>query len=231
MPTLPSHRADLLHHLQEELEASRRRGDQPSLEAWCARYPELADDLPGLFTATVRLKSSGFSPQPIHENTAPEAVLRQVGDYRIVVERGRGGMGIVFEAEQESLKRRVALKVLWGQSRWDETARQRFRREARSAASLHHTNIVPVFDEGEEEGVCYFYCTRFLEDVIVPWLNPIMEDQTGRDTDVDFFAATTGGAGVVGRCGIAPGHGACLSGAADAFSAKILAAVLSHRAA
>src|SRR5262249_18421038 len=80
----------------------------------------------------------------------------QVGDYRVVREVGRGGMGVVYEAEQVSLGRRVALKVLPRQVSADLKTLARFRREARSAAQLHHTNIVPVFAAGKAGEVSYY---------------------------------------------------------------------------
>ena len=75
-----------------------------------------------------------------------------VGDYRIIREVGRGGMGIVYEAEQVSLGRRVALKVLPRQFLHGPGAMDRFRRESRAAARLHHTNIVQVFGTGDRMG-------------------------------------------------------------------------------
>ena len=75
---------------------------------------------------------------------------QQIGDYRIIREIGRGGMGVVYEAEQISLGRRVALKVLPGHVGGDRKALERFRREAKAAARLHHTNIVPVFEVGQD---------------------------------------------------------------------------------
>src|SRR5262249_48572576 len=71
-------------------------------------------------------------------------------------EIGGGGMGVVYEAEQASLGRHVALKVLPGHARLNANLRERFRREARAAARLHHTNIVPVFGVGEHEGTPYY---------------------------------------------------------------------------
>ena len=90
-------------------------------------------------------------------NSAPA----RLGDYRILREVGRGGMGVVYEAEQESLGRRVALKVLGAQGLRDPKQLLRFRREARAAAKLHHTNIVPVFGVGESEGV-HYYVMQFI---------------------------------------------------------------------
>ena len=98
---------------------------------------------------------------------------QRLGDYTLLRELGRGGMGIVYEAEHESLKNRVALKVMHPRFRADRAYLRRFQTEARSAAKLHHTNIVPVFDYGEQDGVCYYamQCIdgvgleRVLEDV------------------------------------------------------------------
>src|SRR5262249_49914366 len=83
-------------------------------------------------------------------------VPEQLGDYRIVREIGRGGMGVVFEAEQGSLGRKVALKVLPAYARMAAEQLERFRREARAAGRLHHTNIVPVFGVGEHDGMPYY---------------------------------------------------------------------------
>ena len=79
-----------------------------------------------------------------------------LGDYRILQEAGRGGMGIVYEAEQISLGRHVALKVLPFQLSSDTAAVERFHREARAAAHLQHPNIVPVYDVGQDESVWYY---------------------------------------------------------------------------
>jgi serine/threonine protein kinase len=90
------------------------------------------------------------------------AVPAQLGDFRIVREVGRGGMGIVYEAEQISLGRRVALKVLPFAATMDPRHLQRFHNEARAAAGLHHTHIVPVYYVGSERGV-HFYAMQFIE--------------------------------------------------------------------
>src|SRR5262249_51799596 len=92
--------------------------------------------------------------------TAAEAPA-QLGDFRIVREIGRGGMGVVYEAEQISLKRRVALKVLGFGMVVDAEAMQRFQREAETVARLHHTNIVPIFAVGCENGV-HYYAMQFI---------------------------------------------------------------------
>src|SRR4051794_6040890 len=94
----------------------------------------------------------GMSTPPHSSGGRPE----KLGDYHILREIGSGGMGVVYEAEHDALKNRVALKVMHPRLRGDQTYLQRFHREARSAARLHHTNIVPVFDYGEQDGVCYY---------------------------------------------------------------------------
>src|SRR5262249_11367097 len=75
---------------------------------------------------------------------------------------GRGGMGGVYEAEQVSLGRRVALKVLPFAATMDPKQLQRFQNEAKAAACLHHTNIVPVYSVGCERAV-HFYAMQFIE--------------------------------------------------------------------
>src|SRR6516164_1041846 len=91
----------------------------------------------------------------------PESVHR-LGDFEIVRELGRGGMGVVYEARQLSLNRKVALKVLSDGLGLTGKAVQRFRREAEAAAKLHHTNIVPVYATGEEDGT-HFYAMELIE--------------------------------------------------------------------
>src|SRR5262249_28770870 len=135
--------------LAEEFVERQRRGERPSLTEYVERYPQWADDIRDLFPALVvmeQLKPAG------NDRTGPYGLiagdgrhLERLGDYRVLREVGRGGMGIVYEAEQESLGRHVALKVLPAQALHDAHRLQRFRREARAAARLHHTNIVPVF--------------------------------------------------------------------------------------
>jgi WD40 repeat protein len=106
------------------------------------------------------------------EQKSPGPPLRQLGDFRIVREVGRGGMGIVYEAEQVSLGRHVALKVLPQKMLLDAKRKRRFEREARAAAQLHHTNIVPVFGVGEHDGLPY-YAMQFISGL---GLDQVMEE-------------------------------------------------------
>src|SRR3954452_23439410 len=88
--------------------------------------------------------------------TDPAAGVGELGDFRLIREVGRGGMGIVYEAEQVSLGRRVALKILPMAAAMDPRQIQRFRVEAQAAACLHHPHIVPVHGVGCERGVHYY---------------------------------------------------------------------------
>jgi serine/threonine protein kinase/tetratricopeptide (TPR) repeat protein len=95
-------------------------------------------------------------------STSPSGSHPVIAGFRILREIGRGGMGIVYEAEQEVLSRRVALKVLPARALIDPTRIQRFEREAKAAARLHHTNIVPVFGVGEQDGL-HYYVMQYIE--------------------------------------------------------------------
>ncbi len=146
----------LLTRLADEFAARYRAGERPSLQEYIDRHPALADEIRDLFPAMVEMEQvrEDQLDAPGPEATAP--VLQQLGDFRIIREVGKGGMGVVFEAEQVSLGRHVALKVLPSGPLLDPKARRRFEREARSAARLHHTNIVPVFGVGEQDGMPYY---------------------------------------------------------------------------
>jgi serine/threonine-protein kinase len=91
-----------------------------------------------------------------------ELVGKKLGQYQIIEELGRGGMAAVYKAYQTSLNRYVAIKVLPPQFTFDEEFVQRFRREARAAAALHHPNIVTIYDINQQDGL-YFIAMELLE--------------------------------------------------------------------
>ncbi len=153
--------------LAEEFLERFRRGERPALSEYTRQYPELASEIRDLFPALVMLEDvrPSFGPgggPPSAAAAAEGKTLERLGDYRILREVGRGGMGVVYEAEQESLGRHVALKVLPGQALLEPQQLLRFQREARAAARLHHTNIVPVFGVGEAEGR-HYYVMQFIQ--------------------------------------------------------------------
>jgi WD40 repeat protein/serine/threonine protein kinase/Flp pilus assembly protein TadD len=156
-----------VEELAEEFLERFRRGERPALSEYTSRFPALAGQIRDLFPALVMLEdvrphSQGVSASSEQLPVASGKKLERLGDYRILREVGRGGMGIVYEAEQESLGRHVALKVLPAQSLLDDRHLQRFQREARAAARLHHTNIVPVFGVGEQDGL-HYYVMQFIQ--------------------------------------------------------------------
>ena len=165
MSSSDSEQYDLLDQLAEEFADRFRRGERPALEEYTDRYPELADEIRELFPAMVKVEQVDEGQVDREsEVTLPDRRSRsqQIGDYRILGEIGRGGMGVVYEAEQVSLGRRVALKVLPRHVAADRTTLERFRREARAAARLHHTNIVPVYEVGQD-GDVRFYAMQFIQ--------------------------------------------------------------------
>jgi WD40 repeat protein/serine/threonine protein kinase len=147
----------LLNQLADEFSARRRDGERPSLEEYCARHPDLADDIRSLFPAMVELERAKADADPEMAVAVTEAPpVTRLGDFRLLREVGRGGMGVVYEAEQVSLGRRVAIKLLPATLFRDPGKRRRFEREAKAAARLHHTNIVPVHGYGEHDGTPYY---------------------------------------------------------------------------
>jgi WD40 repeat protein/serine/threonine protein kinase len=157
---VPLHDPRLIKAL-EEYRLLLEAGGKPDRREFQARHAEisaaLADCLDGLefiHTAAPQLDEATSAA-----DIQPEAPL---GDYRIVREIGRGGMGVVYEAVQISLGRRVALKVLPFAAALDAKQLQRFKNEAQAAAHLHHQNIVPVYAVGCERAV-HFYAMQLIE--------------------------------------------------------------------
>src|SRR5260221_8327986 len=135
-------------------------GQAPGARDFLARYPDLVQELKVFLADRERFDRLAAKVAPA--NFSHRAILcsepagRRLGDFEVIREIGRGGMGIVYEARQISLKRPVALKVLNSGPYLDPRAVQRFRREAEAAAMLRHANIVPIFATGEEAGVYFF---------------------------------------------------------------------------
>jgi hypothetical protein len=151
--------------LQEILAAYLRdieAGRNPDQTEILARHPDLAGELQEFFTGQEQFGRLVAPLRQAIESAPNYGITGTLGGFRIVREVGRGGMGIVFEAEQISLRRRVALKVLPFAATMDARHLQRFHNEAQAAACLHHTNIVPVFSVGSERSV-HFYAMQFIE--------------------------------------------------------------------
>jgi len=169
----------LLEYLEEA-----QQGRAPERRRLLSRHPEFAAELREFLSLrdeigrlAAPLREASLSAAATEENAAsvpaetekvalspPDAAapsaasseLGQIGEFRLLREIGRGGMGVVYEAYQTSLNRRIALKVLPFASAFDPKQLKRFENEAQAAAQLHHTNIVPVFAVGHERGVHYY---------------------------------------------------------------------------
>jgi eukaryotic-like serine/threonine-protein kinase len=154
---------ELIGQYAERLDA----GESLDAEQCAAEHPEYAQQLRQLLQTMQVLAEVGRSAScrrgaesllpPVDEGTAGT-----LGDFRLLREIGRGGMGVVYEAQQISLARRVALKVLPFAGTMDPRQLLRFQNEARAAASLEHQHIVPVYAVGCERGV-HYYAMRFIE--------------------------------------------------------------------
>ena len=184
-------------------------GDVPVAE-YLSQWPDLTDMIEQLRAEVIQQADNNdvtrtpfnneaahageFKGGPISELSQASSAPRRIGDFRIVREIGRGGMGHVYEAVQESLQRRVALKIL-PQSSWlRENGRERFQREARAIARLHHSNIVDVFGSGEHNGVSYFAMQLIdgqgLEKFIAACGNNTESQPIAEHSTADFSGAT-----------------------------------------
>ncbi len=126
-----------------------RRGENPRITELLALHPEHADALAEILPTVAGLEN-------LRRADTPKPPLERLGPYRILREIGRGGMGVVYEAEEPQLARRVAVKVVSDETSANARSLERFQREARLAARLVHPNIVPVHGYGDEQGIRYF---------------------------------------------------------------------------
>lgn len=174
--------------LVEEYAALLRQGNSVTIEEFTARHPDHAAALRKILVAVDLVERAALQSVIASGSQAGNGfqqfeknIPNSFGDFDIVRELGRGGMGIVYVAKQRSLKRLVALKVLPSSGPQAIKNRQRFRREAESAASLHHTNIVPVFGIGEQEGIL-FYAMQLIDGVP---LNHVLDALLGSENPHD----------------------------------------------
>jgi eukaryotic-like serine/threonine-protein kinase len=186
-----------------------KSGKHPSVEEYREAYPEHADEIASLFPAMLALENLGVEQNVRREmaqldNAGIGANSQRLGDFRIIREIGRGGMGVVYEAVQESLNRRVAVKVLAVDFTSSATDRQRFQREAEAAGQLYHTNIVPVFGVGQH-GQLHYYVMQYIDGV-------------GLDAVLSELPAILGGGGTAKSGDGAGGPGASAVPAAEAAS-------------
>lgn len=151
-----------IESIASDFAESMRHGRRDSIDDVVESNPELESELRDLLPVIKQLEHARRSHAQRPGGLASLGASRpdRLGDFEIVRQIGRGGMGVVFEAVQQSLGRKVALKVLPKSLLSDEEQLRRFEREARMAGSLHHTNIVPVFGVGDDQGFHYYVMQR-----------------------------------------------------------------------
>ncbi len=180
--------------LAEDFLERHRRGERPQVSEYAERYPRLAHEIRANFPVMLLMEQMGaeVDTDPGAGSTGrdrpSDANLEhpdRIGEYRILREVGRGGMGIVYEASQETLDRRVALKVLPRFASSDQ--RERFRREAQAAARLSHPNIVPIFAVGDGTNAMY-YAMQFIHGLP---LDKVVADLRKRGRDRDALSDTS----------------------------------------
>lgn len=177
--------AQLIGELTNRLQA----GESIDLESYALAYPAHAVQIRELFPAMRLLTdlsqmASGAAADRASGSAAQLPQFGTLGDFRIVREVGRGGMGVVYEAEQISLQRRVALKVLPFATVLDPRHLQRFKNEAQAAASLRHPHIVQVHSVGSERGV-HYYAMDFIDGRTMAALIADLRRIAGLSSDVD----------------------------------------------
>ena len=161
--------ADILGMVVDDYLERRAAGEHPHVEEYASRHPQHAEIIRQSLRA---LEVVGDSVSPGHAVSDDTNLgrVKSLGDFRLLGELGRGGMGVVYEAEQISLGRKVALKVLPFAALVQNHALKRFQNEVRAVAALDHPNIVSVYSVGEERGVHYYAMQlirgRSLADVI-----------------------------------------------------------------
>ena len=131
-------------------------GDAPDVEIFLAEHPEHAEELRGIIELMRDMEK--FDPDKTVQMAPGEAARINLPDpdYRLVRELGSGGMGVVFEAVQVSLNRRVAVKLLNSSLLTSAEQREQFENEAKVIAMLHHPNIVKIYSAGCSEERCYY---------------------------------------------------------------------------
>ncbi len=184
---------DPLEAAATEFVERHRRGENPSVEEYAQNHPESADSIRELLPVVGALERLRGRRERLSSGQTVRGLrkLQRLGDFRIVRELGRGGMGVVFEAEQESLDRRVAVKVLPQSSLLSRRQLQRFHREAQTAAGLHHTNVVPVFGVGEEGGYHYIVMQLIPGVGLDEILLRLAESRRAESADLSSLAATS----------------------------------------
>ena len=174
----------LLEEIVDQFTRRFRAGEHPSIAEYQELHPQLKHEIEDLLASVAmieQLKSNPAQTRADGPSLDEVSHLKQIGDYQVMGEIGRGGMGVVFEAVHQSLGRRVAIKVMPTPTLNRAQYVERFKREAQAAARMHHTNIVSVFGVGEGQGF-HYYVMDFVDgqtlSEIVRGLSSTISDDT-----------------------------------------------------
>jgi len=166
-PQLEGDRDQRLADLLAQLSDGAQRGEQVNIESVCSEHPDLAAEIRELWGAVlfadVAATQSSHNSYSVVEKT-PQTVLElpcRFGDFELIEELGRGGMGVVYRARQISLQREVAIKMILRGDLASTTDIERFHAEAEASAKLEHEGIVPVYEVGDINGRAYF-CMKYI---------------------------------------------------------------------
>ncbi|MGH9676969.1 MAG: protein kinase domain-containing protein, partial [Candidatus Acidiferrum sp.] len=150
---------ELIGQVADEFTQRLNGGDNPDVEEYARQFPEIAAVLREVLTAVKLMRGPATgSSLPINETSLPTTL----GEYQLLRVAGRGGMGVVYEAEHIVEKQRIAIKVLPFAATLDVLQLMRFKNEAQAAALLQHANIVPVYGMGSDQGV-HYYAMEFID--------------------------------------------------------------------
>ncbi|MFN0207081.1 MAG: protein kinase domain-containing protein [Planctomycetota bacterium] len=166
--------------IAEFLENAESNNSSELLEEFCARYPQYANKIRKRVESLRRLGLVGT-------NNASSPFPEQLGEYKLIRSLGGGGMGVVYEAEQVSLARTVALKLIRPENLYFEVSRERFKREVEAVARLQHPCIVPIYTVGDEQGVPYFVMERVYGKTLGEVLEKLGSKQPYRLAGMDIL--------------------------------------------
>ena len=169
-PHEPSSREERVNEAIAAYLQAVERGENPDREKFLAEHPDLAAELKSFFTDRECFQQEAGIPEQKQTPVANEAtlsfqgrgvpspkdVIRYFGDYELLEEIARGGMGVVFKARQVTLNRIVAVKMILGGQLAGPHDVERFHTEAEAAAQLDHPGIVPIYEVGQHDGQHYF---------------------------------------------------------------------------
>ena len=167
MTTTPNENGDSrdpIELLAEQFLSEIRQGHATSIEDYQRRYPEYSEGIKALFPTLLMMEDLKPPSHRLRDSsdTLLDRNIKQLGDFHILRKIGYGGMGIVYAAQQQSLDRPVAIKVFAPTLFTSDRLMRRFKREAKAAGALHHTNIVPVLGVGEQWGI-HFYIMQLID--------------------------------------------------------------------